>query len=105
LLRPPFLDEKGIDLTQPPPPPPNEIDPPSKPSIAVYVDSGNRCSVDGLAADCDRVILTVESLLADKPGANIILKVHEAADTLHLVGLKDSFDAKGRDTKIEIIKG
>ncbi|MBL4853848.1 MAG: biopolymer transporter ExbD [Robiginitomaculum sp.] len=100
-----FLDEKGIDLTQPPPPPPNEIDPPSKPSIAVYVDGQNRCSVDGLAAECDRVILTVESLLADKPGANIILKVHETADNQYLVGLKDSFDAKGRDTKIEIIKG
>ncbi len=100
-----FLDEKGIDLTQPPPPP--DVDEPlnPKPAISVYVDSKNRCSVDGLGADCDRVILTVESLLADKPGANIILKVHEAAANKHLVGLKDSFDAKGRDTKIEIIKG
>ncbi|PHS37197.1 MAG: hypothetical protein COA91_10830 [Robiginitomaculum sp.] len=100
-----FLDEKGIDLTQPPPPPEDDNPPTPKPSISVYVDGKNRCSVDGLGADCDRVILTVESLLADKPGANIILKVHELAANKHLVGLKDSFDAKGRDTKIEIIKG
>ena len=100
-----FLDEQGIDITQPPPPPNKDPNPPTTPAIAVFVDGKNRCSVDGRGSDCDRVVLTVESLLADKPGASIILKVHELADTQHLIGLKDSFDVKGLNSKIEIIKG
>ncbi|PHQ59257.1 MAG: hypothetical protein COC03_06245 [Robiginitomaculum sp.] len=100
-----FLDEKGIDITQPPPPPNQDPNDPTTPAISVYVDGKNRCSVDGRGSDCDRVVLTVESLLADKPGASIILKVHELADTQYLIGLKDSFDDKGLNSKIEIIKG
>ena len=100
-----FLDEQGIDLTQPPPPPNPPPSDSEKSAISVYVDNANRCAVDGKRADCDRVTLTVESLLADKPGANIILKVHELADTEYLVGLKDNFDEKGLESKIEIIKG
>jgi len=100
-----FLDEKGIDITQPPPPPNQDPNDPTTPAISVYVDNKNRCSVDGRGSDCDRVVLTVESLLADKPGASIILKVHELADTQYLIGLKDSFDDKGLNSKIEIIKG
>lgn len=100
-----YLDEKGIDITQPPPSP-NPIDPTNaKSAISVYVDETNHCSVDGRLSDCDRVVLTVESLLADKPGASIILKVHELSDTKYLIGLKDTFDERGLDSKIEIIKG
>jgi len=100
-----FLDEKGIDITQPPPPPNQDNNDSSTPAISVYVDDKNRCSVDSRGSDCDRVVLTVESLLADKPGASIILKVHESADTQYLIGLKDKFDDKGLNSKIEIIKG
>ena len=99
-----FLDEHGLDLTQPPPSPPSDSDTKTS-AITVYVDNSNRCSVDGVRSDCDRVTLTVESLLADKPGASIILKIHEQAETRYLVGLKDNFDVKGLKTKIEIIKG
>lgn len=101
-----FLSEKGIDLTPPPPPPPDQPENPNpKPAIAVYVDGRNQCSVDGQGTECDRVILRVERLLADKPGANIILKVSELATHGNLVYLKDSFDSKGLQTKIEIIPG
>lgn len=100
-----YLDEKGIDITQPPPPPDRLDNPPSRDAIAVYVDAANHCSVDGRSSDCDRVVLTVESLLADKPGASIILKVHELSDTRYLIGLKDTFDDRGLDSKIEIVKG
>jgi len=100
-----FLDEHGLDLTQPPPAPDQPIDNEGPSAISVYVDNANRCSVDGKRSDCDRVTLTVESLLADKPGASIILKVHELAETKFLVGPKDSFDQKGLKSKIEIIKG
>jgi biopolymer transport protein ExbD len=100
-----FLDETGIDLTQPPPPPDSDVNPPPKPAITVYVDDRNFCSVDGSSAECDRVPLRVERLLADKPGANIILKIHEAASHNNLVFMKDSFDESGLQSKLEIIKG
>lgn len=99
-----FLSEKGIDLTQPPPPPDNDEPQNPKPAIVVYVDGSNQCSVDGNAADCDRVTLVVEGTLGEKPGANIILRVSEGATHGNLVYLKDSFDQKGLPTKIEILE-
>ena len=99
-----FLSETGIDLTQPPDdpnPPPSK----SKPAIAVYVDETNRCSVDGRGTECDRVTLAVERILADKPGASIILKVNETAKHGTLIYLKDAFDARELPTKLEIIPG
>ena len=98
-----FLDETGIDLTQPPPndapPPPNQA-----PAISVYVDARDLCSVDGRRTECNRVPLQVERLLADKPRANIILEVHEAATHDNLVYMKDSFDSTGLQSELEIIK-
>ena len=99
-----FLDETGIDLTQPPPPPETDTPPPPNSAITVFVDGRDLCSVDGTRSECDRVPLRVERLLADKPGANIILKVHEAATHKNLVFMKDSFDESGLATKLEIIK-
>ena len=99
-----FLSEQGIDLTQPPPPPDDQPENPNpKPAITVYVDGKNQCSVDGRGTECDRVALAVERILADKPGASIILKVNELAAHGNLVYLKDSFDSKGLASKIEII--
>ena len=100
-----FLTEKGIDLTQPPPPPPDDTPTKSRPAITVYVDSKDQCAVDGRGTECDRVALAVERILADKPGANIILRVHEQASHGNLVYLKDSFDSRELQTKVEIIYG
>jgi len=98
-----FLDERGIDLTQPPPPPPDQPDAPPKPAITIYVDGKNRCSVDARGTECDRVILDVERLLADKPGANVILRIDKAARHEILVLLKDELDTAGLQSKIEIV--
>lgn len=98
-----FLNVDGIDLTQPPPPPDDDIRPKSKPAITVYVDDSDACSVDGIGAECDGVTAQVERVLADKPGANIILRVSEIASHGNLVYLKDSFDSRNLQTKIEII--
>jgi len=100
-----FLTEKGIDLTQPPPPPPDDTPTKSKPAITVYVDDKDRCAVDGRGTECDRVALAVERILADKPGANIILRVHELASHGNLIYLKDSFDSRELQSKVEIIYG
>lgn len=101
-----FLDETGIDLTQPPPPPDDVNTPPSDtPAITVYVDGRNQCAVDGRSTGCDRVTLAVERLLADKPGAAVILRMDEKAQHKVLVELKDGLDANGLASKIEIIRG
>lgn len=98
-----FLDERGVDLTQPPPPPEDDLPDNPKPAITVYVDERNNCSVDSESTECNRVSLRVERLLADKPGASIILRVHALARHDLLVGLKDGFDGKSMATKIEIV--
>jgi biopolymer transport protein ExbD len=99
-----FLDERGVDLTQPPPPPDDDTPTNPKPAITVYVDNQSICSVDSNQTECDRVSLAVERLLADKPGANIILRVNESARHGMLVTLKDEFDEKGLGSKVEIVK-
>lgn len=100
-----FLDEKGIDLTQPPPPPDSDVPPPPDASaITVYVDGRNFCSVDGRATGCDRVILAVERLLAEKPKAAVILRMDEKASHRNLVMIKDGLDQSGLASKIEIVR-
>ena len=101
-----FLDEEGIDLTQPPPPPDDINTPPTdNPAITVYVNNQDSCAVDGRSTGCDRVILAVETLLSQKPNAAIILRMHEQSSHKHLVRLKDEFDQAGLQSKIEIIRG
>jgi len=98
-----FLDERGIDLQQPPPPPPDIPDAPTNPAITVYVDSKDTCSVDGRRTECDRVTLAVERLLADKPRASVILRIDKRAKHNILVMLKDGMDVAGLKSKIEIV--
>ncbi len=100
-----FLDETGVDLTQPPPPPDDINTPPSiNPAITVYVDNRDNCAVDGRSTGCDRVILAVERLLAEKPNAAVILRMDEQASHKNLIMLKDGLDQGGLATKIEIIR-
>ena len=97
-----FLDEEGIDLTIPDN---NQDNTPSepKPAITVYVDDQSQCSVDGRRSTCDRVALSVERLLAEKPNANIILRVSEVAQHGTMVALKDEFDSSGLNSVIEVV--
>lgn len=100
-----FLDETAIDLTQPPPPPDDINTPPSdNPAITVYVDGRDFCAVDGQGTGCDRVILRVEKLLAEKPNAAVILRMDEKSSHKILVDLKDGLDAASLSTKIEVVR-
>jgi len=100
-----FLDETGVDLTQPPPPPDDINTPPSNnPAITVYVDGRNACAVDGRSTGCDNVLLDVERLLAEKPNAAVILRMDEQAAHRNLIFLKDGLDQKGLSSKIEIVR-
>ena len=101
-----FLDETGIDLTQPPPPPEDTPPPPnSPPAITVYVDENSQCSVDGLRSTCNGVLARIERQLADKPGASVILRFHPDAKHNVLIQLKDGVDGRGMQSKIEVIEG
>ena len=100
-----FLDETGIDLTQPPPPPDDINTPPTDArAITVYVNERDACAVDGQSRGCDSVLLEVEKLLAEKPNAAVILRMDERATHKVLVTLKDGLDQKSLATKIEIIR-
>lgn len=99
-----FLDETGIDLTQPPPPPDTPNPPQDAAAITVYVDNRDNCSVDGDRTGCDRVLLAVEKILADKPQAAVILRMDEKATHKILVELKDGLDAASLSTKIEVVR-
>lgn len=101
-----FLDETGIDLTQPPPPPDDQPPPPNPPpAITVYVDENSQCSVDGLRSTCNGVLARIERQLADKPGASVILRFHPDAKHNVLIQLKDGVDGRGMQSKIEVIEG
>ena len=95
-----FLDEEAIEIAVPPN---NENDLPSepKPAITVYVDEQSQCAVDGNRTTCDRVPLSVERLLAEKPGANIILRINKASKHEIMVELKNEFDSSGQTVVIE----
>jgi len=101
-----FLDEKAIDLTQPPPPPEDDTDNQNEtPAITVYVDERNNCSVEGEVKGCDGVLPQIESLLADRPGAAIILRLHEKASHHVLVSVKDGIEGAELKSKIEVVYG
>jgi biopolymer transport protein ExbD len=100
-----FLDETGLDMTQPPPPPEDTPPPPnSPPAITVYVDQNNQCSVDAVRSTCSGVLARIERQLADKPGASVILRFHPDAKHNVLVQLKDGVDGRGMASKIEVIE-
>lgn len=100
-----FLDETGLDITQPAPPPEDQPPPPnSPPAITVYVDENSQCSVDSLRSTCGGVLARIERQLADKPGASVILRFHPDAKHNILVQLKDGLDGRGMQSKIEVVE-
>lgn len=100
-----FLDETGLDMTQPAPPPEDQPPPPNSPSaITVYVDENSQCSVDSLRSTCGGVLARIERQLADKPGASVILRFHPDAKHNILVQLKDGLDGRGMQSKIEVVE-
>ena len=100
-----FLDEEGIDLTQPPPPPDQDTPPPdTPPAITVYVDENNQCAVDGVRSTCDGVLARVERQLADKAGASVILRFHPKSANRILIQLKDQLDGRELQSKIEVVE-
>ncbi len=99
-----FMDEKGVDLTQPPPPPETDIPADPRPAIVVYINGTDLCSVDSARTECSNVRLAVEKLLAEKANAAVILRVDEAAKHKTLILVKDDLDSSGVSSKLEVLK-
>ena len=99
-----FMDEKGVDLTQPPPPPEDNTPPKDNPAILVYINGSDLCSVDEARTECENVQLAVQKILAEKPGASVILRVDEGAKHKTLILVKDDLDASSVRSKIEVLK-
>ena len=95
-----FLNETGLDFTQPAA---AGEGPAGPPPIQVYVDAGNNVTVDGTGVDISTVQYAVESALANKPKAIVTLTAHYRADLNPIVQIKDDMDAIGRKTTLKIV--
>jgi len=98
-----FLDEQAIEVIVPD----NNANPENsepKPAIGIYINETSLCTVEGRTTSCDGVPLSVEKLLAEKPGANIIMRVNKASRHETMVKLKDQFDSSGLTVIIEPVE-
>lgn len=95
-----FLDERGLNLTEPPQ---SDITPtPPTPAISIYVDAKNAVSVDSQATELSSVASRVERLMADKPNAVISLRADAQASLDPVVYIKDQMALAGRETVMKI---
>ena len=95
-----FLDEGGLDFTQPP-----QNEKTSKrqtPAISIYVDASNAVSVDNEAAELLAVASRVERLMAEKPNAVISLRADAKASLDPIIYIKDQMALAGRETIMKI---
>lgn len=96
-----FLDEVGIDLTQPPPAPAPETTL-KVPQILVQLDADNQCWVQGRLRECQYVVSHVQLAKFDQPNGVVILQVHARSDHGAMVLLKDQLDQERFRARIEI---
>lgn len=95
-----FLNEKGLDFTQPPqstatPAPPT-------PAISIYVDARDGVSVENVPVELSAVASRVERLMAEKPKAVISLRADAKASLDPVVYIKDQMKLAGRDMVMKI---
>jgi len=95
-----FLDETGLDFTQPKA---GGGDNPGPPAIQVFVDAANNVSVDGEGVDITTVQFAVESRLASAPKASVTLTAHYNADLDPIVQIKDDMESIGRKTIMKVV--
>jgi len=96
-----FLDETGLDFTQPPA---GEDGKPGPPSIRVFVDAANNVSVEGINMDINNVPFDVESRLANDPKASVTLTAHYKSDLDPIVQIKDKMEGLGRTTIFKVVR-
>ncbi len=96
-----FLDEKAINLASLP-----DNNPPCDcgETIQVYVDADNKVAVENKPTELRNVSFAVESLLAEKPNASIVLSAHYNAHLDPIVRVKDQMTLSGRKAVLKIVK-
>ena len=88
-----FVREFGLDVERPDSAAATELD--ADKIIAVRIDPAGAISVDGRAADLGRVRALIESSLAGKPQATVVVVVSRAADAGILVSVIDGARSAG----------
>lgn len=83
-----FLDESGIDMTQPHGP-----EGTGKKSINVYLFADGSAAVNGTSIDIGNIPERVQSIRAEAPQAVVILGADRAATHGNVIFLKDKFDS------------
>jgi len=95
-----FLDEQGLDLTQPPE---NTVTlAPPTPAISIYIDAKDAVSIESEAAELSSIASQVERLMAEKPDAVISLRADAQASLESVVYIKDQMALAGRETIMKI---
>ena len=84
-----FLDETGMDFTEPP-----ENDAPSTlpPALLVSLDAEDRVVIDGRRVALSRVAPSVEALRATAPNRTVVLSADAQASVAAVVRIKDDLD-------------
>ena len=95
-----FLDERGLDMTSPLGDGPDT----GGNTIQIYVDAKDRISVDRVPVLLKGVPSRVERLLADKPGANILVMASNQASLDPVIFIKDHMNMGGRNSVVKIIR-
>ncbi|MEL6300768.1 MAG: biopolymer transporter ExbD [Pseudomonadota bacterium] len=90
-----FVKETGVDLSRPSNEPPKE----KKLSdvIAIKIDDAGRISVNNRPTDVQAVRANIESALATKPEASVVVAAAREADVGLLVTVVDQARAAGAD--------
>lgn len=95
-----FLNEKGLNFTQPPPSLALPIE--LTPAISIYVDAKDSVSVENVSVELSAVASRVERLIAEKPKAVISLRADAKASLDPVVYIKDQMKLAGRDMVMKI---
>ena len=96
-----FLNETGLDFTIPPETPCLHC--PKTETIQIYIDAKNQVSVETVPVTLNAVPARVESHLADKPNANVLLMVSAKANLGPVIQIKDGMALAGRPTILKVL--
>ncbi len=94
-----FLDETGIDMTQP-----NGIPGPGNKSINVYLFADGSAAINGTSIDIGNIPERVQSIRAEAPQALVILGADQAATHGNVIYIKDRLDSANVPVSLKIRK-
>ena len=93
-----FLDETGIDMSQPHGTPPG----PSPSSINVYLHADGSAAINGTSIDIGNIPARVQLIRAEQPKAVVVLGADKAAAHGNVVMLKDQLDSTNVPVSLKV---